>query len=160
MLRLNRLTSVCLMSVLSFGAGAGASTTGYERDTRAYNLAHGRVVFNEHCLRCHEQGRKGAPMIAEAGDWVVRLQQPLDELIRHAINGHGEMPARGDLDLTDQQVAAAVAYVVNRTRLMVADQFNERPPTGAGSTGAAAAGSADDAVLHMFLLLLGKDRWK
>jgi cytochrome c5 len=158
MQRLNRLTSVCLLLVLSLGAGA--STTGYERDTRAYNLAHGRVVFSEHCLRCHEQGRKGAPMIDEAGDWAVRLQQPLDELIRHAIHGHGDMPARGDLELNDQQVAAAVAYVVNRTRLMVADQLDELPPTDAAGSGPAAAGAADDAVLHMFLLLLGKDRWK
>jgi len=148
----------CLLSLAFFGVGA--STTGYDHDTRAYNLGHGRVVFNEHCLRCHEQGRKGAPMIDEADDWVERLQQPLDELIRHAIHGHGDMPARGELALHDQQVAAAVAYVVNRTRLMVAEQLNELPPAETSGAGTTVDGSADDAVLHMFLLLLGKERWK
>lgn len=139
---------------------SGASTATLGQDTRAFNLAHGRVVFNEHCLSCHEQGRKGAPMLGESAEWVSRLEQPLATLISHAIEGHGDMPARGDTDLTDQDVAAAVAYVVDRTRRLFDEHLNELPSSGAGSAVVAGPESVDDAVLQMFLLLMGKDRWK
>jgi cytochrome c5 len=139
---------------------ADASAPGFDSDTRAYNLAHGRVVFSEHCLGCHEEGQEGAPAVGESTEWVDRLDQPLDTLIVHAIQGHGEMPARGETDLSDQDIASAVAYVVNRTRLLVAEELNQMPGTDAGADADASPNSVDDAVVQMFLLLMGKDRWK
>jgi cytochrome c5 len=141
-------------------AGSVPASEDYLSDTRAYNLAHGRVVFTEHCLRCHEQGRKGAPMLDESADWAERLGQPLDDLISHAIEGHGDMPSRGDADLTDQQVASAVAYVVNRTRQILAEELDELPATALGGEVQPQPASVDDAVVQMFLLLMGKARWK
>jgi cytochrome c5 len=140
--------------------GSVPASEDYLSDTRAYNLAHGRVVFTEHCLRCHEQGRKGAPMLDGSADWAERLAQPLDDLISHAIEGHGDMPARGDADLTDQQVASAVAYVVNRTRQILAEELDELPATAVGGEVRPQPASVDDAVVQMFLLLMGKARWK
>jgi cytochrome c5 len=139
---------------------AAAAPAGYDRDTRAYNLAHGRVVFTENCMRCHEKGRKGAPIAGDPADWSGRIGQPLDVLIAHAIEGHGDMPARGDTELSDQEIATAVAYVVHRARVVLADQVNAMPPTGAGPAGPVGPESIDDAVLHMFLLLIGKERWR
>lgn len=155
------LAAVCLF----LSSNAPATPTGYESDTRAYNLAHGRVVFQDNCLRCHESGRKGAPVIDDALDWFERLDQPLAALIDHAIDGHGDMPARGETQLTDQEIAAAVAYVVNHGRIVVAEQLSELPAPGAGIPPINAgqtpeSESVDDAVVRMFLLLLGKDRWK
>ena len=104
-------------------------------------------------------------MLGEPADWLARLDQPLDALIDHAIQGHGDMPARGDTELSNQEIAAAVAYVVYHGRIVVAEQLNELPAPGAGLPGAAAGNapsldSADNAVMRMFLLLLGKERWK
>lgn len=141
-------------------AGSVTASPDYLSDTRAYNLAHGRVVFTEHCLHCHEQGRKGAPMLDVTAEWADRLAQPLDDLISHAIEGHGDMPARGDTDLTDQQVASAVAYVVNRTRQMLAEELDQLPATATGGEQPPQPASIDDAVVQMFLLLMGKERWK
>jgi cytochrome c5 len=140
-------------------AGEAAGSAGFESDVRAYNLAHGRVVFSEKCLTCHEGGRKGAPVLGETEDWRERLDQPLDTLIEHAIGGHGRMPPRGDQDLSDQDVAAAVAYVVNRARVIAALEGQQIEAPLAGPT-AAQVDTADDAVLQMFLMLLGKERWK
>jgi cytochrome c5 len=148
---------LALWLVQSVGASSLGSTG---QDTRNHNLAHGRVVFSEHCMKCHEQGRKGAPMPDEAMDWVSRLEQSLPTLIDHAIGGHGDMPMRGDTDLSDQNIAAATAYVVDRTRKLVAEELGAVPPSGAGGMGGAASGSADDAVLQMFLMMIGKERWK
>lgn len=130
---------------------------GYEGDVRKYNLAHGRVVFSEYCVRCHEGGRRGAPVLGDIPDWRDRLEQSLPMLIRHAIDGHGDMPPRGDTMLDDQDVAAAVAYVVNRTRVLAAIEGDslESPAAGLAENDA-----SNDAVLEVFLLLLGKERWR
>jgi len=144
------------------GGSVSATQPGLEADTRSYNIAHGRVVFTRHCLRCHGEGRDNAPLPDNPADWTGRLDQPLDELIRHAINGHGDMPARGETDLVDQEIAAAVAFVVYRARLVVAEQANG---AAAGDTRLADSSvdalpdNIDDAVMQMLLLLLGKQRW-
>ena len=110
-----RLT--CLLPAVAAGAD-------FYPDTRAYNLAHGRVVFTEHCLHCHQQGRKGAPVLDDLNDWLPRLNQPLTELIRRAVQGHEDMPPKGDLDLSDQEVAAAVAFVIDHTRNLAVAQLD------------------------------------
>lgn len=155
-----RLFALCVMLLALVLASTANATPRYMSDTREYNLAHGRVVFNQHCLRCHEQGRKGAPVVSEPIDWVERLEQPLDTMISHAIQGHGDMPARGDTELTDQQIASAVAYVVNRTRRLMAEPLDQTPATASGEGEIPTPASVDDAAVQMFLLLMGKDRWK
>lgn len=137
-----------------------AQTPGYQSDTRAYNVAHGRVVFMDKCMRCHESGKKGAPVLGEASDWKERLEQPLGTLIEHAIAGHGDMPARGDQDISEQDVAAAVAYVVDRTRTIIIADVNSLPPHAAGASADNVDAQSDRAVVHMFMLMLGKERWK
>jgi cytochrome c5 len=140
-------------------AGDGAS---YDPETRAYNLAHGRVVFTGKCLECHEHGRRDAPVLGEVDDWRGRLDQPLSTLIEHAIQGHGDMPARGYHDLSDQQVAAAVAYVVDRARLIAAtDDINRLPATGAGPADPQLPTPvSDETIVQMLFMLVGKERWK
>ena len=134
--------------------------SGYESDIRAYNMAHGRVVFTDKCMRCHKRGRKGAPVFGGTGDWQERLKQPLDELIEHAIVGHGRMPAPGDQEVSDQDVADAVAYVVNRMRVIAASEGNLQPVPSAVASSDQAGDSLDRAVVQMFLMLRGKDRLK
>ncbi len=129
-------------------------------DTRAYNLAHGRVVFTEHCLQCHERGRRGAPILDDLDDWLPRIDRSLAELIQHALDGHEDMPAKGDLDLPDQDVAAAVAFVVDRTRNLAIEQLDNLPATAAGGSKAGDGLAENDAVVQMFMLLLGKERWR
>ena len=158
-LRLRQLLAVVPLG-LSVFSSCWAEPLGYAADTRAYNLAHGRVVFNDKCMRCHESGRKGAPVLGDTEDWRERLAQPLDTLIEHAISGHGDMPARGDQDVTDQDIAAAVAYVVDRTRKIAADELNALPPSSAGNRVRPELDSSDQAAVHMFLMMFGKDRWR
>jgi len=136
-----------------------ATPPGYEADTRAYNLAHGRVVFEEHCLRCHGKGRQGAPNPGKPADWEARIAQPLETLITHAIQGHGEMPARGETELNDQEIAAAVAYVVHRGRIVVGKRVTAMEPAASGEA-EAERNTVDNAVMQMLLLLIGKDRWR
>ena len=77
-----------------------------------YDLKLGKAVFNQTCLTCHGTSVRDAPRVGDMHTWQPRLAQGLDVLIRHALEGHGRMPAKGGYGtLTDDEVSAAVAYV-------------------------------------------------
>lgn len=82
-------------------------------------LALGYATFAETCQNCHGGNRAtGAPKVTSLRNWAPRIEQGMDVLIDHATNGfigpkYTEMPARGaNPDLTDEEVAAAVAFMV------------------------------------------------
>ena len=77
----------------------------------------GPQVYNTACLACHGAGIGGAPVLGDADAWTARIAQGIDVLNDHAINGYtgsvGYMPAKGGrVDLSDEEVAAAVDYMV------------------------------------------------
>jgi len=74
----------------------------------------GQEVYDTVCSSCHSSGALGAPRFSNKGDWAGRLGQGYDTLVKHAIEGIRQMPARGgDSDLSDIEVARAVAYMAN-----------------------------------------------
>lgn len=80
----------------------------------------GPQVYNAACYLCHAApGVGGAPVVGDAAQWSGRLEQGMDTLVDHAINGYqgdaGFMPAKGGrVDLSDEEVAAAVEYMVEQ----------------------------------------------
>ena len=85
-------------------------------------LKQGWMVFNRTCTVCHWPGVGGAPRIGDKAAWKGRIDSGMDLLYRHAINGWtggtGKlMPARGgNWNLTDEQVKAAVDYIVHNSQ--------------------------------------------
>ncbi|HEX7971403.1 MAG TPA: c-type cytochrome [Thiobacillus sp.] len=74
----------------------------------------GKEVFDAVCTSCHSSGALGAPKFENKGDWGPRIGQGYDTLIKHAIEGIRQMPPRGgDGDLSDTEVARAVAFMAN-----------------------------------------------
>jgi cytochrome c5 len=78
----------------------------------------GPQVFNEACIACHGSGIGGAPVLSDAQNWAARIEQGIDVLSEHAINGYtgaaGYMPPKGArLDLSDEEVRDAVSYMVS-----------------------------------------------
>lgn len=78
----------------------------------------GPQVYNGACLVCHGNGVGGAPVVGDAPAWEQRIAQGADVLNDHAINGYqgvGYMPPKGGrLDLSDQEVMDAVAYMISQ----------------------------------------------
>lgn len=75
----------------------------------------GEEVFAGLCINCHAAGLNGAPIFGNAKMWGPRIEQGLPTLIEHATNGYELMPAKGgNPDLTDEQIAAAVTYMVSQ----------------------------------------------
>jgi len=74
----------------------------------------GEQIVREQCAKCHREGVGGAPRIGHREDWIPRMRQGLDAVVRSAINGHGGMPARGGMaNLTDSELRAAIIYMLN-----------------------------------------------
>ena len=74
----------------------------------------GEEVVKAVCSMCHEAGLMGSPKIGDKGSWAPRIAQGYETLVKHAIEGIRSMPARGgNADLTDDEVAGAVAYMAN-----------------------------------------------
>ena len=74
----------------------------------------GEDVFKAVCTACHTSGALNAPKFNNKGDWAQRIGQGYDTLVKHAISGIRGMPARGGAaDLSDAEMARAVAYLAN-----------------------------------------------
>lgn len=82
-------------------------------------LALGRDIWGGPCVNCHNGNRyTGAPKVTSTDAWAPRIAKGFPQLFLHATEGFvgpkfTEMPARGgNPDLTDRQVAAALAFMV------------------------------------------------
>jgi cytochrome c5 len=74
----------------------------------------GKEVYEAACVACHGSGALGAPRFENKGDWGARIGQGYETLVKNAIEGIRQMPPRGgNADLTDAEVARAVAYMAN-----------------------------------------------
>ena len=86
----------------------------------AATAVNGASVFNKTCSLCHAAGVAGAPKPGDKADWGPRIAQGKDTLYKHALEGFtgskGMMPPRGGgASLTDEEVKAAVDYMVGKS---------------------------------------------
>ena len=74
----------------------------------------GEEVTKAVCAMCHAAGLMQAPTIGNKEQWAPRIAQGYETLVKHAIAGIRNMPARGgNPDLTDGEIANAVAHMAN-----------------------------------------------
>lgn len=96
---------------------ASAAVAVAEEPEPVVEVLSGPQVYNSACLACHGAGVGGAPILGDAGQWSARIGQGMETLVSHAINGYqgeaGYMPPKGGrLDLSDEEITAAVEYMV------------------------------------------------
>ncbi len=92
---------VAAVEVASADAGATAEKSGEE-------------VVKAVCSMCHAAGLMAAPKIGDKDAWAPRVAQGYDTLVKHAIEGIRNMPAKGgNSALTDKEVAEAVKHMAN-----------------------------------------------
>lgn len=104
-------------------APAAASTPTAAVATPAEEAANalGKSIYGRSCAMCHAAGVAGAPKPGDRADWEPRIAQGMETMQRHAIDGFsgakGAMPARGgSSNLSDDEVIAAVAFMVDQSR--------------------------------------------
>ena len=74
----------------------------------------GGQVYNSLCMTCHDAGVAGAP-IKGSEDMAQRASEKgMETLVSNAINGINVMPPKGgNLSLSDEEVRAAVEFMLN-----------------------------------------------
>lgn len=83
------------------------------------NLELGELHYRRSCASCHDTGAGGAPLLGDQTSWETRIDQGLQTLVDHAIEGFKSsacvMPPRGgDPGLGIDAVALAVRYMVEQ----------------------------------------------
>ncbi|HLB46014.1 MAG TPA: c-type cytochrome [Anaerolineales bacterium] len=80
----------------------------------------GKQVYDGACFACHASGVTGAPKLGDKEAWAPRIAQGNELLYEHALKGFmgkGLMPPKGGrADLPDEDVIAAVDYMVNAAK--------------------------------------------
>jgi cytochrome c5 len=76
----------------------------------------GPQVYNAACFACHAPpGVAGAPALGDAAAWDPRRAQGRDLLVQHALLGLNAMPPKGGrVDLSDEEIIAAVDYMLEQ----------------------------------------------
>ncbi len=98
-------------------AAAEAAAASSEPQVAFEGSTDGEMIYGRVCAACHDSGAAGAPRLV-AGEMGTRLtDKGRETLIDHAINGFNAMPARGGRsDLSDEQVAASVDYMLDQVQ--------------------------------------------
>jgi cytochrome c5 len=105
----------------------------------------GKEIVDSVCAACHTTGLLNAPKIGDTAAWAPLIKQGLERLTETAIKGIRQMPPRGgNPELTDVEVARAVAYLANQSGAKFAEPA--APKEAPAQTAAAATPAAPAAA--------------
>jgi len=77
----------------------------------------GQSVYTKSCAACHASGVMGAPKVGDKEAWSALITEGVDTLTHNSIKGKGKMPAKGgNMKLTDEEVKAAVTYMMEMSK--------------------------------------------
>jgi cytochrome c5 len=117
--RIKPVGRVLLMGDAELAAAAAAAVAA---PTPVATAMTGPQVYNAACIVCHQPpGTGGAPPIGDMAAWAPRIAQGMDTLYMHALMGFqgekGFMPPKGGrVDLSDDEIKAAVDYITGESR--------------------------------------------
>lgn len=104
--RIAPVGEVCLQGDSSCANAAAAASAGPRS---------GKEVYDAACMACHTTGAGGAPVYGDAAVWADRIAKGMDTLhdsALHGVPGTGMMAKGGCVNCSDEEVLAAVDYIV------------------------------------------------
>lgn len=85
--------------------------------TAAAETEPGELTYRRFCFSCHASGAAGAPRVGQASVWEHRIEQGMDVMLQHTIDGMPGMPPRGMCrQCSDEELREAIVYMVERSR--------------------------------------------
>ncbi|RCS56650.1 c-type cytochrome [Parvibium lacunae] len=76
----------------------------------------GKKVYEANCAACHTAGAAGAPKFGDKAAWAARVKEGHDALTAQAIKGIRGMPPRGGSNASDEEMKAAVGYMLSAVK--------------------------------------------
>jgi cytochrome c5 len=95
---------------------AAAAPAAAPQTTVAGAGAGGEALYKQACFACHATGAANAPKLGDKAAWAPRIKQGMPALMQAALKGKGAMPPKGGATAPDDQVQAAVEYMVNASK--------------------------------------------
>lgn len=81
------------------------------------HASDGKAIYTQICRACHATGVAGAPVIGDKAAWSPRIATGSEALLQSALKGRGGMPPKGgNPGLSDEQVRAAMEYMISQSR--------------------------------------------
>lgn len=96
--------------LLSFGIGLMACVAGQAM------AADGKAVYDKTCVACHASGVANAPKFGDKAAWAPRIATGNAALLASVIKGKGAMPPKAGTSLGDEDLKAAIEYMVNAAK--------------------------------------------
>jgi cytochrome c5 len=107
-----------LLLTLAFGLLISAcSPQTQEKQNKAEPIAISAelgAIYQRSCKNCHETDATGAPLTGDKEHWNTILEQGMNIVLDHAMNGYQGMPAFGQcFDCSPEQIEALIIYMSN-----------------------------------------------
>jgi len=82
----------------------------------AAGAASGEALYKQTCVACHAAGVANAPKFGDKAAWAPRIKQGVPALVQSVVKGKGAMPPKGGSSASEQELRAAVEYMVNAAK--------------------------------------------
>ena len=93
-----------------------AAADGDEFAATDEQLEIGKKLYDGNCFACHAAGVAGAPKFGDADAWKPYMETGLETMLEVAIKGTGAMPPRGGSTASDEELEAAILYMISETK--------------------------------------------
>lgn len=98
----------------------------------------GKEIVETVCAACHASGALNAPKLGDKAAWAKLIAEGFDTMVADSIKGIRQMPARGgNPDLSDTEMARAVAYMGSLAGATWKEPDNYAPAAAADAKGVA-----------------------
>ncbi|MCS4296192.1 cytochrome c5 [Comamonas sp. BIGb0152] len=97
-------------------AAATAAVAAAPAAAAANTAVNGKALYDKACFVCHAAGVAGAPKFGDKAAWAPYIAQGIDSMVKIAISGKGAMPPRGGSSASDEEIHAAVQYMVEQAQ--------------------------------------------
>ncbi|MEE4193178.1 MAG: c-type cytochrome [Halieaceae bacterium] len=104
--------SVCVAGDTSCGAMTAVAAGGD-------SVRSGEEVYNAACVACHASGAAGAPKLGDVAAWSDRISKGREVLHDSGLNGvagTGMIARGGCMNCSDDEIIAAVDYMVDNSQ--------------------------------------------
>ncbi|MEG0976585.1 MAG: c-type cytochrome [Comamonas sp.] len=108
--------AVASVATTTPAAAAEAPVPVTQATPAATAAANGKGLYDKACFVCHAAGVAGAPKFGDKAAWAPYIAQGLDNMVKIAISGKGAMPPKGGSSASDEEIRAAVQYMVEHAQ--------------------------------------------